>query len=172
MVTIMVAVAGSRVSPAAETLRPVLLILGAIVLPVGALMLHQVRRGRWGNVDASNVSERPTLFFVAISALSALLVWLLLREPDSFLIRGILATFLLLLVAAIVTRWVKVSLHLAFAGFAATTLLLLGSLVGYLLVGAIPLLAWSRLALSRHRLVELVLGLVLGVLAGVGLVYR
>ena len=29
------------------------------LLPIGILMLVQVRRGSWGNVDASNARERP-----------------------------------------------------------------------------------------------------------------
>jgi membrane-associated phospholipid phosphatase len=35
----------------------------------------------------------------------------------------------------------------------------------------IPVLAWSRLRLSRHRPLDLLLGALVGVVAGLGLLY-
>ena len=75
-----------------------------------------------------------------------------------------------LLFAAVVTRWVKLSLHVAFAALTATTLSLLGSPVGYALIPVIPALLWSRLALARHSVHELLTGLALGVVTGIVLV--
>jgi hypothetical protein len=73
-------------------------------------------------------------------------------------------------VSAALTRWIKVSLHLMFASLAATTLVLLGSAAGAVVLAGLPVLAWSRLALQRHRLSELLAGLALGLTAGIGLV--
>jgi hypothetical protein len=58
----------------------------------------------------------------------------------------------------------------AFAALTATTLLLLGSAVGYGLIAVVPVVFWSRIALARHRVHELLIGLVLGVLTGIVLV--
>jgi len=134
-------------------------------------MVRQVRRGRWSNVDASKSSERPALFMVALAGLIAGLGWLLFNDPHSFLVRGMLVVAVFLLLAAILTPWVKLSLHLAFAALTATALCLLGSLVGYALIAVVPVLFWSRLALARHRVHELVVGLVLGVITGIVLVW-
>jgi hypothetical protein len=169
MVAVLVAVPAMRQS-SRSAVQSVLFVAAAVIVPIAALMLRQVRRGRWSNVDASNASERPILFMVALGGLIAGLGWLLLNDPQSFLIRGMLVVAAFLLLAAILTPWVKLSLHVAFAALTATALCLIGSLAGYALVAVVPVLFWSRLALARHRVHELVVGLVLGVIAGIVLV--
>lgn len=171
LVAIMVAVAGSHFASGTEVLYPALLVLAIVLVPTSIVMFVQVRRKRWSNTDASNISERPWLLLVILIALMVLLGFLLLQDPHSFLIKGVFASGLMVLVALIGTRWVKMSLHMAFAGFACTLLCILGSIVGYMLLVVIPLLAWSRVALARHRPHELILGLALGVLAGLALGY-
>jgi apolipoprotein N-acyltransferase len=133
-------------------------------------MVRQVRAGAWKNVDASNISERPSLYAVGGLGSIALLVYLLLAQPTSFLIRGSAGFLMMFAVCALATRWIKVSLHMAFAALAATTLLLIGSPAGWVLLPLVPALAWSRLALQRHRPVEVVLGAVIGILTGIAMV--
>jgi hypothetical protein len=169
MVALLVAVPAMR-QTSGNAVQSVLLVVFAVVVPIAGLMFRQVRRGRWSNVDASKPSERPVLFMVALAGLVAALGWLLLNDPQSFLVRGMLVTAGFLLLAALLTRWVKLSLHVAFAALTATTLCQLGSAVGYALVAVIPVVFWSRIALGRHRLHELLVGLVLGILTGIVLV--
>jgi hypothetical protein len=169
MVALLVAVPAMRQS-AGTTVQSVLLVVIAVVVPLAVLMFRQVRRGRWSNADASKPSERPVLFLVALAGLVAALGWLLLYDPQSFLVRGMLIAAGFLLLAALITRWVKLSLHVAFAALTATTLFLLGSAVGYPLIAMIPVVFWSRIALGRHRVHELLVGLVLGILTGIVLV--
>jgi hypothetical protein len=170
MVALLVAVPAARQS-SGNAFKSVLLVVLAVVVPLVVLMVRQVRRGRWSNVDASKTSERPPLFMVALAGLVAALAWLLLNDPHSFLVRGMLVTAGFLLLAAVLTRWVKLSLHVAFAALTATTLVLLGSAVGYALIAVIPIVFWSRLALARHNVHELLVGLVLGFLTGIVLVW-
>ena len=169
MVALLVAVPAMHQS-SGHAIQSVLLVAIAVIVPLAVLMFRQVRRGRWSNVDASNPSERPALFFVALTGLVAALAWLRLNDPQSFLVQGMLVTGAFLLLAALLTRWVKLSLHVAFAALTATTLSLLGSWVGYALIAVVPLVFWSRIALARHRVHEVIVGLVLGVLTGVVLV--
>ena len=169
MVALLVGVSAMRQSPA-SAVQSVFLIVIAVVVPIAIVMFRQVRRGRWSNVDASRASERPVLFMVALAGMLAALGWVLVTDPHSFLVRGIIVAAGFLLVAALLTRWVKLSLHVAFAALAATTLCLLGSAVGYVLIVVVPVVFWSRLVLSRHRVHELLVGLVLGVLTGIVLV--
>jgi hypothetical protein len=170
MVGLLVGVAATGRS-SQRTVQSVTFIATTVVLPVAVLMYRQVRRGRWENVDASNVSERPILFAVALASIVAALGWILVNDPRSFLVRGLLIVAGFLLLTSILTRWIKVSLHVAFAALTATALSLLGSRVGYALIAVIPLLFWSRIALARHRVHELVVGLVLGATTGVVLVW-
>ena len=148
-------------------MQSLLLIGVAVIVPIVVLMVRQVRRGRWSNIDASKASERPALFMVSMAGLLGALAWLLVKDPHSFLVRGMVVVAAFLLVVALVTPWIKVSLHVAFGALAATTLSLLGSMVGYALIPVVPALFWSRIVLARHSVVELTAGLFFGVLTGV-----
>jgi len=169
MVALLVVVPAMRQS-SGKPVQAVLIVAIAVAVPMAVLMFLQVRRGRWSNVDASKPSERPVLFRVAVAGLVAALAWLLWNDPKSFLVRGMLVVAAFLLLAAFLTRWVKLSLHVAFAALTATTLSLLGSPIGYALLPVVPVVFWSRLVLGRHRVPELLVGLVLGVVTGIVLV--
>jgi hypothetical protein len=147
-----------------------LLVGAAIIVPLAVLMVSQVRRGRWMNVDASRPSERPLLYAVALGAMAVTVGSLYMLVPGSFLLRGMSVMTMFMVVAGVLTRWVKVSMHVAFVALAATTLSLIGSWSGYVLIGVVPLMCWSRLALARHRPHELVAGCFLGVVTGALLV--
>jgi hypothetical protein len=149
-----------------EALRTLLLFVLIALLPIGVLMVRQVRRGSWTNVDASNRAERPLLFAVSIVAFALLLGVALVFRPASSLIRGAIGVLLMLAVCAAATRWVKVSLHMAFGALSTTTLLFVGSPVGWVLLAVMPVLAWSRLALKRHSSSEVAIGLLVGVAFG------
>jgi|SRR5947209_12578046 len=170
-VTATVMAAGSAVRPGGPggATRAALVVALLALLPIAVLMLVQVRRGAWQNVDASNVRERPALFAASAAGLALLLAYSLAVHPQAFLIRGAIGTLAMVMACALATRWLKVSLHVAFAALAATTLLLLGSGIGWLVAAAVPVLAWSRLKLARHRPLEVALGLLAGVLAGLGI---
>lgn len=170
MTALLVAVAATRQS-AASAVQSVLLVTLAVVVPVAALMLRQVRRGRWSNVDASNASERPILFVVSMAGLAAALVWLLRYDPQSFLVRGLVVVAGFMVIAAVLTRWIKLSLHVAFATLTATALSLIGSPAGFALILVVPIVAWSRLVLTRHSLHEVAAGSVLGLVTGCALVW-
>jgi hypothetical protein len=110
------------------------------------------------------------LYLVGGASLLSLLAYLSFAHPDSFLIRGTVGAFAMLCICGIATRWVKVSLHMAFATFTATTLLLVGSRAGWMVLPTVPALAWSRLTLTRHQRLEVVLGSVIGFSSGLVMV--
>jgi hypothetical protein len=139
------------------------------VLPVAILTIRQVRRGAWMNVDASHPRERPALYLVGIAGVLALVLFLLLEKPDSILLRGSLVALALLVVCAITNRWTKVSLHVAAAALTATALIFVGSAAGWVVLGILPFLAWSRYALGRHSVFEIALGIIFGSLAGLAM---
>jgi hypothetical protein len=132
------------------------------VIPMAVLMVRQVRSGAWENVDASNRRERGTMFAVGGATMGGLLIFVTLVQPQSFLLRGVLGTLAMFAACAVATKWIKVSLHMAFATFTTTILALSGSAIGLALVPLVPALAWSRLVLERHTPRELVLGAAIG----------
>lgn len=126
----------------------------------------QVRRGRWGHVDASATHERGSLnrFLLAALAVATLLVaW---RGGQPLLALGLALSAMMIVAALLTARWCKLSLHLAFAVFAAFLLREVG--VVWMLAALIfaTAVAWSRLVLQRHAPRDLVAGAVVGMLAG------
>ena len=160
--------ATASVMGSASTGTSVLFLLIALV-PVAIVMAVQVRRGAWEHVDASNRSERRGLYVIGILALAAALVYLVLTQPHSGLTRGVAMSMATLLVLAVVSRWIKVSLHLTFAALAAVNLILVHSALGWLVAALVPLLMWSRLRLRRHTPLEVLLGLVAGVVTALAI---
>lgn len=171
MVGLMVGAAAAARQTRGDAVRSVGVVALFTIVPMAVLMWRQVRRGRWENADASNRAERPILYIVGGMALAALLAYLLLLRPQSFMVRGVVATLGMMAVCGVATRWTKVSLHMAFATLAATALALMRSPIGYALLFALPALVWSRLTLERHMPLEVALGTIIGAGAGVAIHY-
>ncbi len=125
----------------------------------------QVRRGRWAHVDASGHDERRSLnrTLLAMLLVAALLAWRGLPQPDLALALAFAAG--IVAIAILAARVCKLSLHLAFAIYAAGLLWPLGGIAiaaGVVFAAAV---AWSRLHLSRHLPRDLVAGGLAGLLA-------
>ena len=128
----------------------------------------QVRQGRWSHVDASDRSERRSLnrfLLVALLGSTALAFWL---GPSTELTLGLALSASMVAIAMLTSRWCKLSLHMAFAVFAAFLLLVnapwWAGLAGLCFAAAV---AWSRLALQRHVPRDLIAGALTGALAGI-----
>ncbi len=171
MVGLMAGVAAATRQSAGDAVRSVGVVVLFTIVPIAALMWRQVRGGQWENADASNRAERPILYAAGGMALAALLAYLMILRPQSVMLRGVATTLGMMAVCALATRWVKVSLHMAFATVAAVTLALMRSPVGYVLLFALPALMWSRLTLQRHTRLEVGLGTMIGAGAGVAIHY-
>ena len=171
MVGVMAGTAAAARQTAAEAVISVAIVVAFTVVPVMLLMVRQVRRGAWENVDASNRTERPVLYLVGVIAVGTFLAYLAFIQPQSFMIRGVVVTLGMVAVSGLATRWIKVSLHMAFAALAATALTLARSPMGYALFFALPVLVWSRLRLKRHSVAEITLGGVIGAAAGAAIHY-
>jgi membrane-associated phospholipid phosphatase len=137
----------------------------AVALIVGAFSFWQVKRGRWTHVDASLPRERGQLnIFVAVLLLAAAAL-LALGAGSMAGAWGAALCAAVVLAAHALRRRLKVSLHAAFALFAAALV--------WPALPATPLLvllaagvAWSRLVLRRHTLAEVLTGLLFGAIAG------
>ena len=157
--------AASQKGASARELR----FIGGATLAFGIIALgfswRQVRAGRWTHVDASLANERKSLNLVlGILCLSgAAAIWFATRRHPMAIALALSGA--LIVIALISSRWVKVSLHAMFAAFATS---LLWPIVPALAAGTLITAAvvWSRLALGRHVVADVVTGLTLGVAAG------
>jgi len=151
------------------------IILTALLIPgfIGFYSLAQVRQGNWVHIDASKPHERIKLNALLATVLFASSLISGMLGLAHMLTQGLLITGIIVTLALILGRWVKVSLHSCFSAFAAFLFwpdlrFLLAMLFFSLAIG------WSRLALKRHTPLEVVLGLGIGALAGcayIGLPY-
>lgn len=136
--------------------------LGGIVV---AFSWFQVGSGRWSHVDASARSERYSLniLLATICASVAAMLWYVTGKPSLAL--GFALAAALVVMALLLMKWVKVSLHVAFAAFATAFLWpnRLAVVAGVVFIAA---LVWSRLALARHVAADIATGLLLGAAAG------
>lgn len=142
-------------------------VAAAIVLAllVGLYSVWQVRRGRWAHVDASQPRERSQLhafllpLLLAAAAAAALAGW-----PPA-VTAGLGACAVIVTGAWLTRRWMKLSLHVAFAALVATWLWPSPGLVLTAAAG-VAAIAWSRWRLARHTSREVVAGALLGALVG------
>lgn len=135
---------------------------GAVVM---AWSWWQVRRGRWAHVDASGQRERRSLnrFLLLLFAAGALLAWWLAPREVAW---AIVLSLPIIALAMLSVRWCKLSLHVAFATFAALLLWRVGPWATLLGLCFTALLAWSRLALARHDPRDIAAGIAAGGLSG------
>lgn len=126
---------------------------------------YQVRRGRWMHVDASRIDERRALnrFLLPAILAGSTLAWLLSAPPR--VVATLAAAAGIVLAAMLTARWCKLSLHVAFAAFAAGLLWPLGWAAVLVAAAFTVAIAWSRLRLARHTATDLIAGGLAGVLA-------
>ena len=144
--------------------RSTLIFTMIVFVPLGFLIWRSYASGEWSTVDASDKADRPLLYKGAIAALLGGVAYFYFVEHSMPLARGSLVAAAMLLVAAALNRWIKLSLHLTFACFCG--ILLSRVQLGYglpVLLLVLPLI-WSRITLSRHAFSETVGGVVLGAL--------
>src|SRR5262245_27484046 len=138
-------------------------LVGAAVMAYSAV---QVKRGRWSHVDASVREERQqlNLFLAMLLVLVSTVLWATGRPWG--VVAGVGSAALVVAVAHATRRWLKLSLHVAFATFAPA---FLWPRVGGVLVllGVATAVAWSRLVLLRHTRQEVLYGGALGAAVGV-----
>jgi membrane-associated phospholipid phosphatase len=150
---------GLRHGPFAHAGRRALLVAALLVLPVLGLLAARVRAGAWTDYDVSDHEQRRGFYWalLAVLPLGSLLAWRLRPELG----RGLLAGWALLLASMLANRFLKSSLHVAFAAFC-------GGMIARTPTTAVPCLAlvagvaWSRVVLRRHTVAEVLFGAALG----------
>lgn len=161
-IVLLVAITSFRLHDAGESLRRTAIVAAAILLPLGLFVRQRHRSGRWSTVDASAPGERPALYLAAFALLLPVALYFLWRQRGDETVRGLTATIGLLGLAALLNRWIKLSLHVAIAAFTGIILWQVAPIAGGLWLAFLLPLGWSRLALARHTANEVVGGGLLG----------
>ena len=161
-------IAASRSAASGKQLQ----FIGGALLVLVALALGftwiQVRTGRWAHVDASVREERRSLnVFLALLFLLGAALTRTRLPPMAF---ALALSCAICVSALLLARWVKASLHAAFAALATAIVwpFAAGVSSGVVLTAIV---VWSRLVLGRHVRADIVVGLLLGCAAGAGFQY-
>ena len=138
------------------------IIAASTTIPLLAVILRNVRSGKWSDADVSRPDQRSGLYRAGfpLLALCAVILYLLGANPQ--LLRGVAAGTAMFAAGLLANRWLKISMHLMFAGYCgvAVTRLYPEALLPSLAV--VLALAWSRWYLKRHTVTEIIVGLALG----------
>ena len=128
--------------------------------------IWRVRSGAWAHVDASGRGERRGLNrFLLAGLIAASIAGYALHWPPPLLL-SLLLSAAMVAAAMLAAHWCKPSLHLAFAVYSAGLLhAVSGWAVAAGLLAALTI-AWSRLHLRRHVVVDLWCGTIIGAAAG------
>ncbi len=132
------------------------------LIPIGVLRWRRFPSRRKQTTEASASTDRPILYFSLFAVLLLSSVYFHFVEHSAFLVRGTAVTALMSGAAAVVNRWIRLSLHLAFAVYSGLILARIHPGYGLPILILAPWLAWSRLVLLRHTLPEVLGGSVLG----------
>lgn len=151
-------------SPGHLTQTALLVSLVCVALVVG-YSFYKSHRGDWSHIDASAPVERAQLnsrFSLGLLAVAGVL-WFTGLQVSVPLVVGL--SGLIVLTGYVLRHLAKLSLHMAFAVFAAFIVWPNhAAAVGLAAVAAA--VGWSRIALRRHTAADIILGAVAGVTGG------
>lgn len=138
----------------------------AVSACVMAFSAWRVRAGRWQHPDASIPAERHELNRFLLLLLLGGAVALAAAGEGGVMAAGLGLSGGIVGLAHLLRRWMKVSLHAAFAVFSAA--LLWPGPPAFVLVSLLAVaVGWSRWRLGRHRAREVLTGWLAGAAAGV-----
>ena len=142
------------------------LVAAGTTLPLLAIIARKVRRGSWSDFDVSRHDQRHGLYAAAIPlvVITALVFWFLGAHRD--LLRGFAAATVMLGLGAAANRFLKTSMHMMCAAFCAVIMIRVYPLSAIGVIPFVAAVAWSRRKLERHTLVEVLVGLGIGLAAG------
>ena len=165
-VVLLVGLGGANRYGFSGTMRLVGLTAIVVIVPLWIFMWRKWRSGRWKTVDASEPGDRPSFYGVALLLIGLLTGCFAFVEGSSSMLRGCAAVAVMMGIAAVLNRWIKLSNHVAFAVFTGVILSRFALPWGLGVLCVVPFIVWSRVALARHRGSEVIGGMILGAAVG------
>ncbi len=131
-------------------------------IAIGLFVFYGVKKGIFSDFDISKRQERNAIFiFTILIGIIYFAVIFFLQGPRVLLL-ALAALLLGTLIADLINRKIKASIHIAvFSSFSIVVGILYGGIF-WLIPFFTPLVAWSRIKLKRHHLSETIVGWFLG----------
>jgi len=141
----------------------ILILIIVTGIPLAYLVIG-LRYGWVSDMEMTQRSERPRFILISLSSdVLALLVLLFLHGPH--LLSVIVLTYFCLAITMLtISRFWKISLHMAGVGGFSTALLYVFGIPMLWVFLSLPLVAWARLHRRKHTLAQLVIGAIAGIL--------
>jgi membrane-associated phospholipid phosphatase len=156
--------AGGRTLVLGLRLAGLALLIG--IVPVVVVVLVQVVRGSWTDVDVSVRRQRYILYPFGIACMLAAVVAFVWLGAPLVVVRAGLGLVAANVVNGLVNFKYKVSTHASTAALCAAVLWQALPVWGLIAAAAAALVGWSRVALGRHTPGQVVLGWGVGALCG------
>ncbi len=143
-----------------------LIFMFSVVVPVAAYVFYNVRRNEFADYDVSDRNKRKGVYKVLIAVFCVLNIVFYLLDFD---IKGklLVSTFLVhTLSSYFINQRIKVSMHTSYNFLFSFLFYPINPQISVILFCFGFVNAWSRLALSRHKTIEVVLGFMTGLVVG------
>jgi membrane-associated phospholipid phosphatase len=163
LIPVLVIVVTARSLPPRQAAVVVALVVAGSILPMLWIIVRRVRSGAWTDHDVSVREQRTGMYPAALAISAGTVVLLYAAGVAQGILSGAVAIFVLIAVSALVNTQLKVSLHTGFAAFTAVSLLSMSRPMGFAAIAVTLAVAWSRLELRRHTLLEVLGGALLGI---------
>ena len=147
------------------------IIIGGFFIPLILRLYLKSRKGSYTNFDVSDRIQRKSIFFFIIPILSVVTFIAFLTDQSINLCLSLLFGLTLVAVSQVVNLTIKSSMHVSFHIYLSFLIMTLNPFIGIIAFLITIPIAWSRIVLGRHSLKEVLIGGLLGVLAGLCVIY-
>ncbi len=144
-----------------------LLILLGIFFPLTIKMYRNSKKGTYTNFDVSDKAQRQSWYIYAILVLLIVSVILFVTDQPRVLRFSVVCSLVLLAVSSLLNYIIKSSLHVSFAIFLFFLILPMNEIIAGFFFCFTFLIAWSRIALKRHTMNEIIVGVFIGLSMGI-----
>jgi membrane-associated phospholipid phosphatase len=134
-----------------------------VIAPTLLFILLRVKHGRYEDLDVSVRKDRAILYVLGTSCMMLTIVLQITFQAPVIAQKILQTGFLSILVGSLVNKFInKISLHVLTVAGCTVLLLSVSPLIGSALGIVGTFVAWSRMYLSRHTLIEVVWGWLVG----------
>jgi dienelactone hydrolase/membrane-associated phospholipid phosphatase len=146
------------------------ILIGLAILPITIWMFVKSKSGFYTNFDVSNRRQRVTLFLFIILFLLVTTLTLYITGQPKYLCFSLLIGTGLITISFFVNYIIKSSLHVSLNAYLAICIGIINIPLSIGLFLFTLIIGWSRIVLKRHSILEVCIGLVLGVISGFGFI--
>lgn len=147
------------------------MIVGCFFVPLIIWNYFKTRKGEYSNFDVSVRKQRYSMYQFAIPLLALVLGIFYFSGQSEALLLNVLFALILLLVSYLVNFYIKCSGHVSLTIYLSFLIVPVNFTAAIILLVFTLAIGWSRIALKRHTLSEVVTGLFLGLLTGFSMLY-